>query len=326
MYIYGRIYDPTLGRFLQADPFIQAPTNSQSYNRYSYVLNNPMSYTDPSGYFFKKLKKLVKKYWKVAVAAVVTYVTAGAASGWVASWGATWGTAATAATATTAATAATLTTAGAIATGAIAGAAGGFIGGALIQGNLKGALRGAFTGALAGAAGGYANFGDVSGWSDAAGRIGVSALGGCAAGKASGGSCRKGASTAAMVQALTMGASELYRKVSAKYNKSGEPHLWQKGKSDVGKQLQQTELDKIARGAKPPLSSDQSSFMQGVAKGPYMDAFAEFHDGLHDFTFIPDDQISLVLTMPPSYVVTIMAASQPYSDYYYLRLIEQKGD
>ncbi|PKI02518.1 RHS repeat-associated core domain-containing protein [Glaciecola sp. 33A] len=51
----GRIYDPTIGRFMQADPFIQAPNNSQNYNRYSYVLNNPMSYTDPSGYFFKKL-------------------------------------------------------------------------------------------------------------------------------------------------------------------------------------------------------------------------------------------------------------------------------
>jgi hypothetical protein len=46
----GRIYDPTLGRFLQADPFIQAPSNSQSYNRYSYVFNNPLKYTDPSGY------------------------------------------------------------------------------------------------------------------------------------------------------------------------------------------------------------------------------------------------------------------------------------
>jgi hypothetical protein len=34
----GRIYDPTLGRFLQADPHIQAPQNSQSYNRYVYVL------------------------------------------------------------------------------------------------------------------------------------------------------------------------------------------------------------------------------------------------------------------------------------------------
>ena len=57
----GRIYDPTLGRFLQADPHIQAPKNSQSYNRYAYVLNNPMSYTDPSGYFFKKLFKGINK-------------------------------------------------------------------------------------------------------------------------------------------------------------------------------------------------------------------------------------------------------------------------
>ena len=37
IHMNGRIYDPTLGRFLQADPHIQAPTNSQNYNRYSYV-------------------------------------------------------------------------------------------------------------------------------------------------------------------------------------------------------------------------------------------------------------------------------------------------
>jgi hypothetical protein len=46
----GRVYDPELGRFMSADPFVQAPYNSQSYNRYSYTFNNPLSYTDPSGY------------------------------------------------------------------------------------------------------------------------------------------------------------------------------------------------------------------------------------------------------------------------------------
>ncbi len=46
----GRVYDPELGRFMSADPFVQAPYNSQSYNRYSYVFNNPLSYTDPSGF------------------------------------------------------------------------------------------------------------------------------------------------------------------------------------------------------------------------------------------------------------------------------------
>jgi hypothetical protein len=46
----GRIYDPLLGRFLSADILVQAPGNLQSYNRYSYVFNNPLSYTDPSGF------------------------------------------------------------------------------------------------------------------------------------------------------------------------------------------------------------------------------------------------------------------------------------
>jgi RHS repeat-associated protein len=45
----GRVYDPVLGRFLSPDPYVQAPTNTQNYNRYSYVLNNPLKYTDPSG-------------------------------------------------------------------------------------------------------------------------------------------------------------------------------------------------------------------------------------------------------------------------------------
>ncbi|ALZ75267.1 RHS repeat-associated core domain-containing protein [Rheinheimera sp. F8] len=53
----GRTYNPTLGRFMQADPFIQEPGNLQSYNRYAYVQNNPMSYTDPSGYFIAGLLK-----------------------------------------------------------------------------------------------------------------------------------------------------------------------------------------------------------------------------------------------------------------------------
>ncbi len=46
----GRVYDPALARFLSPDPFITNPANSQNYNRYSYCLNNPLKYTDPSGY------------------------------------------------------------------------------------------------------------------------------------------------------------------------------------------------------------------------------------------------------------------------------------
>jgi hypothetical protein len=46
----GRTYDPRLGRFLQADPFVQGPGYSQSWNPYAYVLNNPFAFVDPSGY------------------------------------------------------------------------------------------------------------------------------------------------------------------------------------------------------------------------------------------------------------------------------------
>ena len=48
----GRMYDPKLGRFLSPDPYVQSPTNPQNYNRYSYCLNNPLKYSDPSGEFF----------------------------------------------------------------------------------------------------------------------------------------------------------------------------------------------------------------------------------------------------------------------------------
>ena len=48
----GRLYDPYLQRFLSPDPYIQAPYIAQNYNRYSYCLNNPLMYTDPTGEFF----------------------------------------------------------------------------------------------------------------------------------------------------------------------------------------------------------------------------------------------------------------------------------
>ncbi|SFW11674.1 RHS repeat-associated core domain-containing protein [Nitrosovibrio sp. Nv17] len=46
----ARLYDPVLARFISADPLVQAPHDLQSLNRYGYVFNNPLAYTDPSGY------------------------------------------------------------------------------------------------------------------------------------------------------------------------------------------------------------------------------------------------------------------------------------
>jgi len=52
LYNYNaRLYDPSLGRFMSADSMVPSPSNPQSLNRYSYVMNNPMRYTDPSGHW-----------------------------------------------------------------------------------------------------------------------------------------------------------------------------------------------------------------------------------------------------------------------------------
>lgn len=50
MNMNGRFYDAAIGRFISADPLIQDQFNGQSYNRYAYVLNNPLRYVDPSGF------------------------------------------------------------------------------------------------------------------------------------------------------------------------------------------------------------------------------------------------------------------------------------
>ena len=52
IHMNGRLYDPLLRRFLNADENIQDPYNTQNYNKYGYVMNNPLMYSDPSGEFF----------------------------------------------------------------------------------------------------------------------------------------------------------------------------------------------------------------------------------------------------------------------------------
>jgi len=46
----GRVQDSITGRFLSADPTIPHPMDPQSYNPYSYTVNNPLTYTDPTGF------------------------------------------------------------------------------------------------------------------------------------------------------------------------------------------------------------------------------------------------------------------------------------
>jgi len=62
IHMNARVYDSDIGRFLSADTVIQDPYDTQAYNRYSYVRNNPMFYTDPSGHdFWSKIKNKVTR-------------------------------------------------------------------------------------------------------------------------------------------------------------------------------------------------------------------------------------------------------------------------
>jgi RHS repeat-associated protein len=114
VHMNGRVYDPELGRFMQPDPMIDA--GLQGYNRYSYVLNNPLSLTDPTGYLS------FGQILRIAVAVVITVYTGGWAAGY-------WGSALTAGQAFGVAV------------------AGGFAAGAVTTGTLKGGLQGAFSAA-----------------------------------------------------------------------------------------------------------------------------------------------------------------------------------
>jgi RHS repeat-associated protein len=50
VHMNGRVEDAVTGRFLSADPYVSEPNNTQNFNRYGYVYNNPLSYIDPSGF------------------------------------------------------------------------------------------------------------------------------------------------------------------------------------------------------------------------------------------------------------------------------------
>lgn len=187
VHMNGRLYDYTLGRFLQADPFVQAPNNSQNYNRYTYVLNNPLSYNDPSGYLFKKIWN--NKWFRTAVAIAITVWTGGQAAelGW------TWA-------------------------GAAWAAGGGFAAGVVGGGGVKSGLYGAFTAVAFLGVGSFANSREAiagsrgwgaSGWK----RVVAHGFGGGVTAQLQGGSFGSGFASAGLSKAATplMASGNIYR-------------------------------------------------------------------------------------------------------------------
>ncbi len=66
IHMNGRLYDPALHRFLSPDNFIQDPFNTQNFNRYGYVMNNPLSRVDKDG-----------EFWQFLVGAAISVITNG---------------------------------------------------------------------------------------------------------------------------------------------------------------------------------------------------------------------------------------------------------
>lgn len=62
----GRVYDPTVGRFISSDPFVSDWQYSQSFDRYSYVYNSVLSATDPSGFDAAQLGTAYVNGWFAA--------------------------------------------------------------------------------------------------------------------------------------------------------------------------------------------------------------------------------------------------------------------
>jgi RHS repeat-associated protein len=137
----ARLYDPLLGRFISADSIVPEPGNLQAYNRYSYCLNNPLIYTDPSGQFSlgDALNSFISGLVGALAAAAVIVAIAGT-GGLAAPLSLSWG---------------TLALAGA-AGGVAAGGTGTALSGAGFQGIIQAAALGGAMGAIGG---GIASFG-----------------------------------------------------------------------------------------------------------------------------------------------------------------------
>ena len=185
IHMNGRVYDPLLGRFLSADPIVQFPKSTQGLNRYTYTNNNPLSFTDPSGFFslgfigdiFDSVgdaigdivggvadavgSALSNQYVRIGVAIAAGAITWGLVSGAIVSnayWSAYYATGGI----IKAAVSAAYTAASSISTAVISGAAAGFVGGVVASaGDIKSAAIGALSGGAFGFVGASGVFGQV---------------------------------------------------------------------------------------------------------------------------------------------------------------------
>lgn len=185
VHLNGRVYDPLLARFTSADPTVTDPMNAQGWNRYSYVGNDPLAFTDPNGYSWSSFwsgvwhgvtnffanNSIARAILQIGLNIALNILVPGA-----------------------------IVLAAAVSASIVTGLSGGNLGQVLRAGLVAGATTAAFAGLnfIAPAQAFGAGFNAVAYAENVAG----SALIGCASSAASGGSCGSGAAAAAVSAGL----------------------------------------------------------------------------------------------------------------------------
>jgi RHS repeat-associated protein len=254
VHMNGRVYDALVGRMISADPTVPDPMNAQAWNRYSYVGNDPLAFTDPSGFswlssFFNSVVNFFTQNWRSIVQTVITAVLSLTPLGPV--------------------------LAAAAGAAIVTGLSGGNLAQMIRAGTIAAITAGAFQGlnlvAPAQALG--SNFNPILYAENVAG----SALIGCASSAASGGSCASGAAAGAVSAGLAPVTNSVFK--NAKY--------------DIGERIGGTivqatagGLASVAGGGKFANGAVTAAFQYNVALGPVndprMDAYGAYNGTYHD--------------------------------------------
>jgi RHS repeat-associated protein len=232
VHMRGRVYDPTLGRFLSPDPLLDRLSMPQSLNAYSYVANNPLSYTDPSGLFLGKIgnffKRLVRKHGRTMVAMAVTYGVASGVGAYMNSIGQATaqavGQAASVAGVEVQAMMVQSSLAYSASTASVVSAvAGGVAGGAVATKSAKGAFWGGVTG------GAFAGVNVAFDGQYSVGRVVADAAVGGGSAAAQGGEFKQGA----LFSGISSGAEYAYDEIVQWSDGLKHPSEWRRGKGSV---------------------------------------------------------------------------------------------
>jgi RHS repeat-associated protein len=175
VHMNGRVYDPTLGRFLSADTVVQSLAATQSVNPYSYAWNDPLRYVDSNGHSL--LGDLIGAI--VGLAIIIFAPEIGLPA---------------------------IGTAGSVTTAVVAGFVGSFVGAAISTGNLGAAFMAGILGGITGFA--FYGAGSFATWASNGSKVWLYADGvlahaavGCGSAMMSGGICGRGALSAAVAEA-----------------------------------------------------------------------------------------------------------------------------